>query len=201
MSMYEQLQRLEQSWPETDDFLTRVGQLNNDRLLLQEAAARESMTVSWMDRLGISAEDLLTLPSATEIARFLHERGQRFEVLEASPEFREDRAEQAELFASGESGTDRPLEDPSYLLSAELAEQLLSSAELASKLVAWASTTSTRWTAARLQPSTLQALMLLRLFQVLEQEPELSPGLVEESVRSLLSSAFFEMAGTPATSR
>lgn len=206
MSTMEQLQHMQTSWPETTNYLTRVGQINNDLMVLREAAARDRMSITWLDQLGITAEDLLAKPTAWSIASFLEQRAVKIEALLQLPEYLEDLTEQQTLFEQGEVSYDSLVEDPSYQLTAAADEQLWSSPELGSKLVSWATQTVSRILASMSMSmstptlSLTQATIMFRLFQFLEQE-ETSPVLVAESLQSLLSSGFFEMAGTPPTSK
>lgn len=200
MSTMEQLQQMQTSWPETTNYLTRVGQINNDLMVLREAAARDRMSISWLDQLSITIEDLLVKPTAWSIAAFLEQRAVKIEALSQIPEYQEDLTEQQEMFEQGEVSYDSLVEDPSYQLTAAADEQLWNSAELGSKLINWATETVLRITGSTHGLSLTQATIVFRLFQFLDQE-ETSPGLVAESLQSLLSSGFFEMAGTPPTSK
>lgn len=200
MSMMEQLQQMQSTWPDTTDYLTRVGQINNDLMVLREAAARDRITVTWLDRLAIEPEDLLVRPAAIAIARMLHQKWTPLQALGALPEYQEALEEQRERYEEGATPTELPVEDPSFTLTAESDEVLWSSPELGSKLTSWATATVERVLGTSTELSLTQAAIVFRLFQFLEQEDP-SPGLVEESLRSLLSSEFFEMAATPPTLR
>ena len=193
MSMMEQLSQMQSTWPDTTDYLTRVGQINNDLMVLREAAAREQITVTWLDRLAIEPEDLLSRPAAIAVARMLHENRTPLQALSDLPEYREALGERVTL-------AELPVEDPSFTLTTESEEVLWSSPELGSKLTSWATATVERILGTSTELSLTQAAIVFRLFQFLEQEDP-SPGLVAESLQSLLSSGFFEMAGTPPTSR
>ncbi len=52
--MYDQemLAKLHATWPETTDYLTKLGQLNNDLMVLREIQAAEEYLPSWLERMA-----------------------------------------------------------------------------------------------------------------------------------------------------
>ena len=55
MNDQDSLAKLQKSWPETTDYLRRVGQVNNDLAVLREMSQREEYEVSltWLDHLEV----------------------------------------------------------------------------------------------------------------------------------------------------
>lgn len=87
----ESLAQLQATWPETADYLQRVGQVNNDLMVLRDLAARDEYEASltWLDHLAVDVEDLTEKPSAVMVLWFLHRQGIPVKSAVSVPAFQE----------------------------------------------------------------------------------------------------------------
>lgn len=204
MQDQEMLARLRESWPETTDYLTQVGQANNDLSVMRELAHRETYEASltWLDQLAVGVEDLTKRPNAARVMRLLFSEGTKFLSAKEVPEYREV----AEAHRHDQIADLQELQDPEdieHLLESDnlvfaesLDEALWLLPELQESLLRWAAETAQRHE--HTQMVTLaQTWILFNVCQFLESEPEQSPVWAAECLRSALSSDFFEKAGNP----
>ncbi len=195
--MYDQviLDHMQKTWPETEDYLRRVGQVTNDLLALRELLVTERPAPTWMEKLAVDEADLLQTPSSVEVLRFLHTRGILVRSAAEVTEYQELRDEQTEAFETGEASTPEILEDLAFALPARIDARLWALPELQEKLTAWAAETSERYGRPESMLSLTQVTLLMQLARFLEQESEQSAEWAAECLRSALSSEFFEKAG------
>lgn len=193
MSDHETLTHLQSSWPETEDYLQRVGQVTNDLMVLRELQARESYEagLTWLDRLGYDMSDVTAVPTGMQVLRFLYNRrivvkaAMQLTVLQELQQ--ELDAEDAEL----DVREDRTLELP----PAEDA-RLWAMSELQRKLIAWALETAQRHGYEK-RLAVAQAAILMNVVSMLEAEPGMTPEWAAESLRSVLSSDWFVKGENP----
>ncbi|MGJ0202763.1 hypothetical protein NHL51_01210 [Leucobacter sp. gxy201] len=193
MSDHETLTHLQSSWPGTEDYLQRVGQVTNDLMVLRELRERESYEASltWLDRLGYDLSDVTAVPTGMQVLRFLY--GRRI-VVKAAMQLPVLQELQQELDAEE---TDRDVrEDQTLELPSAEDAQLWAVPELQRKLIAWALETAQRHGFEK-QLTVAQAVMLLNVVSMLEAEPGMSPEWAAESLRSVLSSGLFEKDENP----
>ena len=204
MNDQESLAKLQASWPETTDYLRRVGQVNNDLAVLREMSQRDEYEASltWLDRLEVGVEDLTMQPNPVTVLWFLHRNGTEISTASQVVSYREIREEydQEQERINGENSSlswDVLDEGPFNLPSAD-EQQMWELPELQQKFLEWASETAARHGYEGPAPTLAQAVILLNVCRFLEQEPEQSPGWAAECLRSALSSVFFEKAANPA---
>lgn len=191
------LHDLSKTWPETADYLKRVGQVQNDLLVLQEEAARESHTPSWMDELGIETSDLLRVPTAVSVMRFLYENRIIVPTARQIPEYQEDQEMLEQARAEGDSLHLDVLEDPQYLLSEASDLRMWALPELQMKLMEWAAETAKRFDPLLGKPNLSQSTILHMVARFLDQDQNRSPEFQAECWRSVLSSEYYAKAGNP----
>lgn len=196
--MYDQetLQQLRQSWPETTDYLQRVGQVTNDLMMLREMRRVAASSSTWLEQLAVDEEDLLKMPTAVQVLRFLHAREIHVKTVAQVTEYQELRDEHTAAFEAREASTPEILDDPALVLPAAIDARLWALPEIQRKLTRWASDTAARHGRDVPNLSLTQATILLLVTVLLEQEPEQSPEWAEECLLSALSSEFFQQAGT-----
>ncbi|MEV8339453.1 MULTISPECIES: hypothetical protein [Leucobacter] len=201
----ESLAKLQQSWPETTDYLRRVGQVNNDLAVLREISQRDEYEASltWLDHLAVGVEDLTSRPNAAIVMRFLFARQIVIRSAAEVPEYRELQEafdqEQTEEYGEDSSSREHLLESPTSTFWESLDQKMWSLHELHVKLALWALETATSHGYEGPSLTLTQAVILLNVCRFLEQEPEQSPGWAAECLRSALSSDFFEKAANPTT--
>ncbi|MBL3685678.1 hypothetical protein D3248_01735 [Leucobacter zeae] len=197
--MYDQqiLRELQGSWPETTDYLVRVGQVTNDLMVLRELAAAENASPTWLTELAVDEEDLLQTPTAVSVLRFLHGRGIEVKSTQQVLEYQELRDEQEQAFEEGTESTPEILEDLRFSVPMAIDAKLWELPELQKKLMAWAAETATKHGHPTSPPSLTQAIVLMQTVRFMEQEPEQSPDWAAELLRSALSSEFYERAASP----
>ncbi|WP_336652997.1 MULTISPECIES: hypothetical protein [unclassified Leucobacter] len=195
----EQLATLQESWPVTESYLERVGQVNNDLMVLRELAARDEYEASltWLDQLGVGVEDLTEMPSAVMVLWFLHRNEIRVQSAATVPAFREIDAEHVARFEDGTETSPDVLSEGPFDLPRADDQALWALPELQKKLTAWADETATRHGYSQTPVSLAQAAILLNVCRFLDEEPEASPGWAAECLRSALSSEFFVKAAHP----
>lgn len=195
--MYDQemLAQLQRTWPETEDFLQRVGQVTNDLQVLRELRMTGLSAPTWLEELAVDEADLLQTPSAVEVLRFLQARGILVRSAAEVTEYQELREEQTEAFEAGQASTSEILEDLAFAVPARIDARLWALPELQRKLTAWAAETAERYGRAGTTLSLTQVTLLMQLARFLEQEPEQSAEWAAGCLRSALSSEFFERAG------
>ncbi|MFD5600800.1 hypothetical protein ACFWHR_12190 [Leucobacter sp. NPDC058333] len=199
----ESLAKLQQSWPETTDYLRRVGQINNDLMALREMAQRDTYesSLTWLDRLAVGVADLTSRPNAAVVMRFLFARQIVIRTATEVPEYLELREafdqEQTEEYGEESSAREHLLESPTLTFWASLDQAMWELPELQESLMGWALETATRHDYTGPALTLTQAIILLNVCLFLEQEPEQSPGWAVECLRSALSSDFFEKAANP----
>lgn len=193
------LSQLQKSWPETTDYLERVGQVTNDLSVLREMLQRDGyeMKLDWLDQLAVDVEDLTKTPTAVAVMMFLHRRGISIRSAAQIEDYQELREEQEQDYSEGYGSSAEILDDPTFVLPSLLDARLWALPELQKKLIAWATETSARHGEPNGQPTLTQAAILMRVTQFLEQEPEQSPEWAAECLRSALSSEFYSKAGSP----
>lgn len=184
--------QLQNRWPETDNYLERIGQVNNDLMVEREMRAAQNHLPSFLEKLAIDVSDLLVEPDGETLLRFLHSEGIRVPSAEAHPAFVE---EQAAYQEDQENPMANVLDDPNWAITFEhQAQELAALPEMHEKLLAWALRILNFY---HLPPSQhlshRQVLMLVRLWQFLNQSAAQDEWR-EESVRSLLSTTYFEKA-------
>lgn len=195
----EQLAKLQASWPATENFLERVGQVNNDLMVLREAAARDEYesSLTWLDHLAVGVEDLTETPSAVMVLWFLHQNGIRVKSALSVQGYREIQDEHEARWEEGTEPSPNVLDEGPFDLPKADDQALWALPELQKKLTAWADETAIRHGHSETPLTLAQAAILLNVCQYLDQEPEPSPGWAAECLRSALSSEFFEKAGHP----
>lgn len=189
----ETLARLQQTWPETTDYLQRVGQVNNDLMVMREMQSEQPE--GWMDRLGVEERDLLELPTGLVALQFLNAQGITVSAAMRLPELQELATDQQEMFEAGETAYENFLEDPTTVLPSEALElRVWALPELQKKLIEWANATATT-VGAQVPPMTLtQAAILLWVHRFVDQSADRVYG--QEYLRSALSSEFFKKAAS-----
>ncbi|WP_053353945.1 hypothetical protein [Leucobacter musarum] len=199
MTDQEMLARMQQTWPETDDYLARVGQVNNDLQVLREISERDQYEASltWLDRLAVSITDLTELPSAVTVLQHLHLRGMSVATALTVPGFREIQEEHAQQYQEGYESSPEVLDGPVFGLPQATEQALWALPELQEKLLSWATDTATRHEYQGPTVTLAQAAILLNTVRFLEQEAEPSPGWAAECLRFALSSEFFKTAASP----
>lgn len=199
-------QQLQARWPETDDYLTRVGQINNDLMTMREIEYYENHIPDWLERLAIGENDLVKEPNPMHILALLYDRGVNVPSRMTVPEFRElqrgyELSENGEmLFPADSLETDsncEVLEDSRYLpdsLGEEADARLLALPELESTLRKWVDQVMHNFLKDTPPVTLQQAFLGVHLISYLLQD-QARPELWEDSLRSLRSSKFFEKAG------
>ncbi|MDA3146507.1 hypothetical protein JSO19_03840 [Leucobacter sp. UCMA 4100] len=183
-------------WPETKNYLERVGQINNDLMLAREIAAREETVPDWLEDLTISTEDLTEKPEAVALLKLLHRHQLKLHSLEQMEAYKELAEEHAKNCLENGEAVSSLLEATAFTTMGPKAdEQLYASPELESVLIRWAEMTLEDSNIQAPQPTMVQALMLAKLSLFLEQEPGMNPVWEAESKRSLLSSSFYSSGG------
>lgn len=197
--MYDQeiLDRLQATWPETTDYLRRVGQVQNDLMVLRELQEADRAEASWMDELAIGEADLLQVPSGMSVLRFLWAREIPVRQAMSVREYAAAAEEQQEMFEDGTASTSQLLEEPGFELLLAADARLWALPELQAKLTEWAQETATKHSRPSPRVTLTQATVLMRLVQYLDQAAEPSPEWAAELLRSALSSEFFEKAANP----
>ena len=198
MQDQEMLARLRESWPETMDYLTQVGQANNDLAVMRELAQRETYEASltWLDQLAVGVEDLTRRPNAMSAMKELHTIGVKIESASQVQEYEELRQDHLEQFEEGREPSPEMLESQPFELRASTEQELWNLPELQNALKVWAAETAERH-GTPVKATLAQAWILFNVCQFLESEPEQSPVWAAECLRSVLSSDFFEKAGNP----
>lgn len=190
--------QLAKRWPETDDYMTRVGQANNDLMVMAEILRAERTIPTWQDRLAIEDSDLMKRPQALIALRILHSKGVVVESAESIPDYWEWLEAYRPESGAIETATELLLKDP-YVTEfrAETDEALWALPEFQDKLKAWANYITEVFN--RPQKVTLtQAAMIVNLYQFLDQELRLTHELAADSMRSLFSTDYYVKAGQPA---
>lgn len=194
--MYDQqlLRQLQSTWPETADYLTRIGQTTNDLMVLRELRQVEPPSESILELLGYDDEDLLKIPAASTVLRFLYSRNEWVRSAAQIPGYRE-LWEEHETENKEYGGVEEFLET-NFVFDPETDLRVWALPELQEKLTTWAATT-----AARYQPETstvtlTQATILMLTALMLEQEHH-SDALAAECWLYVLSSSFYAKAGSP----
>lgn len=192
------LSQLQKSWPETTDYLERVGQVTNDLTILRELLQRDGYEASltWLDQLAVDVEDLTKTPTAVAVMMFLNRRGISIRSAAQIEEYQELREEQEREYSEGYGSSAEILDDPTFVLPGLIDARLWALPELQKKLMAWSTETAARHGNQGNQPTLTQAAILMRVSQFLEQEPEQSPEWAAECLRSALSSEFYSKAGS-----
>lgn len=196
--------QLQDRWPETDNYLERVGQINNDLLTLREIDAHEKYVPGWLERLAIGKNDLVKKPNAIRLLALLHQRGVSVPSRMTVPAFREIQREY-ELSEEGEklfpedsldTNPNYDVLDSTYLttVGTEGDAQLLALPGLESALKSWVDQVMSNFLKETPPVTLAQAFLMAHLAGYLLQE-QARPELWEDSLRSLRSSKFFERAG------
>lgn len=198
----EQLAKLQASWPTTENYLERVGQVNNDLMVLREAAARDEYesSLTWLDHLAVSVEDLTKRPNAALVMQALFRHGVVIRNAMEVTEFRELKEAHDHDQAVDQEDPDfreHLLETPGLKFWKRLDEAIWALPEFQKKLTAWAGETAIRHGHSEMPLTLAQASILFNVCQYLDQEPEPSPGWAAECLRSALSSEFFAKAANP----
>lgn len=198
-SMYDQnlLKQLQARWPETDNYLDRVGQVTNDLMVAREIQQAATHTPSWLDRLAIEASDLLKVPTAVDVLRYLHEHQIVIREAMTVSEYREAVEDYNLEQANGEHSFFSPVEDQSFFLTEASDLALWALPQVQEQCVSVMQTVLERFVPNQPALTLEQAVILLRLITFLKQEPTMSHEWAEESVQSLLSEPFFTNAAIP----
>ncbi len=198
--MYDQemLAKLQATWPETTDYLTKLGQLNNDLMVLREIKAADEHIPSWLELLGYSEDDFLETPTAVEVLVFLNSMGIVVSSRLSVPAFKEMHDYQEEQYESGDASSPEILEaiHPLRLLEAEDA-MLWALPELQKKLIEWAKQTAARHGSPAPLMTLTQATILMLVVRALDHDLNKSPGWQAECLQSALSSEFYQKAAHP----
>lgn len=198
--MYDQemLAKLQATWPETTDYLTKLGQLNNDLMVLREMKAADEHIPSWLELLGYSEDDFLETPTAVEVLIFLNALGIVVSSRLSVSAFKEMHDYQEEQYASGDASSPEILEAirPLRLLETEDA-MLWALPELQKKLIEWAKETAARHGFPAPLMTLTQATILMLVVRALDHDLNKSPGWQAECLQSALSSEFYQKAGSP----
>ncbi|KAM9865640.1 hypothetical protein ACIFOC_01262 [Leucobacter aridicollis] len=198
--MYDQemLAKLQATWPETTDYLTKLGQLNNDLMVLREIQAAEEHIPSWLEQMAYSEDDFLEIPSAVEVLTFLNQQGIVVSSRLTVPAFREMHDYQEGQYDSEDASTPEILEavPPLRLLEAEDA-MLWALPELQKKLTEWAKQVAARHGSPAPLMTLTQATILMLVVRALDHDLNKSPGWQAECLQSALSSEFYQQAGSP----
>lgn len=195
MNDFEQLHQLRQTWPETENYLDRIGQTTNDLQVLREMDAAEQIP-SWLNLLGIEETDLQTPPTGVDLLRLLHQAGVRVETATTVSAYQEMRQLQEDLYQSEETDTPEVLEDPAFQLLEADDRLLLELPELQAQTIQWARMLISRLLHQEAHPNFRQALMAARLYGFLNQGPRVSDESVAASLQSLLSASCYATAAT-----
>ncbi|UTX53294.1 hypothetical protein [Leucobacter aridicollis] len=198
--MYDQemLAKLQATWPETTDYLTKLGQLNNDLMVLREMKAADEHIPSWLELLGYSEDDFMKTPTAMEVLRFLNQQGIVVQSRLTVPKFLEFHTDQEELYEAGEESTPEVLEvSPPLELRDEYDAMLWALPELQEKLVEWAKQTAARHGSPAPLMTLTQATILMLVVRALDHDLNKSPGWQAECLQSALSSEFYQKAAHP----
>ena len=198
--MYDQemLAKLQATWPETTDYLKKLGQLNNDLMVLREIQAAEEHMPSWLEQMAYTEDDFLKTPTAMRVLRFLHERQIVVSSKRTVTAFQELQDDQEKLFELEDESTPELLEayPQVELLEAEDA-MLWALPELQKKLVEWAKQVAARHGSPAPLMTLTQATILMLVVEALDQDLNKSPGWQAECLQSALSSDFYQKAGSP----
>lgn len=196
MNNHESFVRLQSTWPETTDYLRQIGQANNDLMVLRELAQRDSYETSltWLDQLAVSVEDLTKQPHAVLVLQRLHQDGRKVSSASQVTDFEEVRLEHEEAWAEGQETTPEVLEGPFFDLPNAANQALWALPELQAQALAWALEVAKRHAFQGPALTLAQAMILFNVVQFLDQEPEQSPGWAAECLQSALSSGFFAKA-------
>lgn len=198
--MYDQemLAKLQATWPETTDYLTKLGQLNNDLMVLREIQAAEEHMPSWLEQMAYTEDDFLETPSAMEVLAFLNQQGIVVSSRLTVPAFREMHDYQEDQYDSGDASTPEILEavPPLKLLEAEDA-MLWALPELQKKLIEWAKQVAARHGSPAPLMTLTQATILMLVVRALDHDLNKSPGWQAECLQSALSSEFYQKAAHP----
>lgn len=198
--MYDQemLAKLQATWPETTDYLTKLGQLNNDLMVLREMQAAEEHVPSWLEQMAYTEDDFLKTPTAMRVLRFLHERQIVVSSKRTVTAFQELQDDQEKLFELEDESTPELLEayPQVELLEAEDA-MLWALPELQKKLIEWAKQVAARHGSPAPLMTLTQATILMLVVEALDHDLNKSPGWQAECLQSALSSEFYQQAGSP----
>ncbi|GAA2823401.1 hypothetical protein [Leucobacter komagatae] len=198
--MYDQemLAKLQATWPETTDYLTKLGQLNNDLMVLRDIQAADEHIPSWLEILAYSEDDFAKTPTAMRVLRFLYERQIMVASRRTVPAFQELQVDREARYERDDVSTPELLEayPPVELLEAEDA-MLWALPELQKKLTAWAKETAARHGSPTPLMTLTQATILMLVVEALEQDLNTSPEWQAECLQSALSSEFYQQAGSP----
>lgn len=195
MSNDETLRHLNSSWPETDNYLVQLGQLQNDLMVMRELQMDDQYTPTWLDLLAIDAEDLTQVPTAMSTLRFLDSRGITVPTASQVQAFQELATEQIELHRLGEEESPNLLDVQGLELHEADDQKLWELPELQQQILRWATTEVNRITQTEHQVTLAQATMFMMLSRFIDQESGMTPEWAAESARSLLSSEFYLQAG------
>lgn len=186
--------QLQERWPATDDYLTRVGQANNDLMVMDEILRAELTIPSWQDRLAIEDQDLRKRPRAHLVLRILLTKGVFVKSAKSIADYQEWLDAYEEDHSGPESLTEVMLRDPYFTGFKEAtSDQLWALPEFQDKVKTWAESITEAFGRPQ-QVSLAQAGMIVNLYQYLDQESTLTHELAEGSMRSLFSSEFFKKA-------
>lgn len=199
MNDQESLHQLRESWPETEDYLQRVGQVNNDLMVLKETAQRDEYesALTWLDHLAVGVEDLTAHTSAVTVLQHLHRRGRSVPSASQVTTYQEIRDEHEALWEAGSETHPDVLDGPLFELTDANDQALWELPELQEQLLCWAAETAKRHDYQGPALTVKQATILMLVTKFLDQEEEYSPEWAAECLRSALSSDFFVRAGNP----
>lgn len=196
------LSQLGNRWPETDNYLERIGQINNDLQVLREMQAAQNHVPDFLEQLAIDTTDILALPEAMSMLRLLHEYEVTVESLETVQGYREARDEflnqERALYQDQTHWVDVLGDSVELPLTSETEQQIQSLPELHTKVRVWAAARLAE-AGLELQPVSLtQALMIVNLMLYLEQE-EAGSEWQADCLQSLRSTSFYSQAASQAS--
>ena len=200
------MHQLNQTASQTDDYLMRVGLINNQLMTNRESAAIEELIVDWLDELAITSEDLTKQPEPMHLLQMLHSEGISVPARMTVSDFRELQREfeldsVGEMLFPADSVQVDPLHDVLTRRSTSTAgpsgdAQLFALPELESKLKSWAAEKLQTVGAPEESLTFLQACQVANLATYLLQA-EAGEAWWAESLQLLRSSEFFKTAVNP----
>lgn len=197
MNEQQALHRMQQTWAETEDYLQRVGQVNNDLMAIREMTDRDEYesSLTWLDHLSVGVEDLTAHTSAVSVLQHLHRHGKRVPTASQVTTYQEIRDEHEALWEAGSETHPDVLDGPLFELTDANDQALWELPELQDQLLCWAAETAKRHDYQGPALTVKQATILMLVTRFLDQEEEHSPEWAAECLRSALSSDFFVKAG------
>lgn len=200
------MQQLNQTASQTDDYLMRVGLINNQLMTNRESAAIEELIVDWLDELAITSEDLTKQPEPMHLLQMLHSEGISVPSRMTVSDFRELQREfeldsVGEMLFPADSVQVDPLHDVLTRRSTSTASpsgdaQLFALPELESRLKSWADK-KLQTAGAPVENLTFQQACQVANLATYLLQAEAGEAWWVESLQLLRSSEFFKTAANP----